>query len=290
MTEEKDRATGRSLTDYDGRWAFDRRKLLSGLGTVGAMAVAGCSSGGNQTTTAPTTSTDTQTETDTDTSTETMQQTTTQDDGGMDSEIGRRFGYVGTGGSEPPVEPDHTIGLEIRPVQGREIPEFFFDPVGLQVDVGDTVRFQLNTPHHNINAYHPGFGYRQRVPDNVPPFSSPILTPGDYWLYTFDQEGVYDYACSPHEVFGMVGRIVAGSATGPGASPIGEAPGGERARSPEFTARTVYEDPAMAPDNIVSQGSVAWSDIADENKQLLIAPIEHGGGNGGTTTTTTPDQ
>lgn len=291
MTGTEDASDREQVTDYDGRYAFDRRKLLAGLGAVGAMAVAGCSGGSDQTTTTTTTTTSTDTETATDTATETMQQTTTQDEG-MDSTIGRRFGYTGTRGSEPPVEADHTIGLELRPVQGREIPEFFFDPVGLQVDVGDTVRFQLNSPHHNVNAYHPGIGYNQRVPDDVPPFSSPILTPGDYWLYTFDREGVYDYMCAPHEIFGMVGRIVCGSATGPGANPVGEAPGGQRTRPPEFTAALVYQDDAMAPDNIVSQGSVAWSDLADESKRLTLVPAEHGGGgeNGGNMTTTTGGQ
>jgi plastocyanin len=283
-------------SEYDGRYAYDRRKLLSGLGTVGAMAVAGCSGGSNDTTT--TGSTDTTT--DAATATETMQETTTtQDEGDTDSdagsEIGARFGYTATSPEEtPPVEPDHTVTCEIQPVEGRPIPQFYFEPVGLTVEPGDTVKFQMNTPHHNVNAYHPGLGYTQRVPDGVPPFSSPVLTGGDYWLYTFEEEGVYDYMCAPHEVFGMVGRIVVGSATGPGASPIGEAPGGERARPPEFTAALVYEDPAMAPDNIASQGSVSWADLADESKRLTLVPAEVGGEGGGgesgsETPTPTPD-
>ena len=37
---------------------------------------------------------------------------------------------------------------------------------------------------------------------------------------TLTVEGVYDYFCIPHERAGMVGRIVVGEATGPGAEPL----------------------------------------------------------------------
>lgn len=198
-----------------------------------------------------------------------MQQTTDQNDA-----IDSRFGYIGTDDGSKPVEPDHTIDLQIKPRENAPLPEFYFEPTGLTIDVGDTVQFNLATPHHNVNAYHPAFGYTQRVPDGVAPFSSPILAAGDYWLYTFESEGVHDIVCAPHEVFGMVGRIVVGSASGPGANPVGEAPGGEQARPPEFTAALVLSDEAMQPDNIVEQGSVSWSDLQKESKRLLLEPVE----------------
>lgn len=201
-----------------------------------------------------------------------MQQNTTSQ---TDSQpIDPRFGYVGTRDQEPPVEPDHTIDLQIRPREDVPLPEFYFEPTGLAIDVGDTVRFNLATPHHNVNAYHPAFGYTQRVPDGVPPFSSPILSAGEYWLYTFETEGVHNIMCAPHELFGMVGTIVVGSATGPGANPVGEAPApSEHSRPPEFTAGLVLSDPAMDPENIVAEGSVSWSDLAPESKRPLLAPI-----------------
>ncbi|MGB9966398.1 cupredoxin domain-containing protein [Halobacterium hubeiense] len=198
-----------------------------------------------------------------------MQETTQQNDA-----IDSRFGYTGTDDESPPVEPDHTVNLLLQPRENIPIPEFYFEPTGLHIDVGDTVRFNLPTPHHNVNAYHPGFGFSQRVPDDVPPFSSPVLTQGDYWMYTFDQEGVHDIMCAPHEVFGMVGRIVVGSASGPGSNPVGEAPGGDQARPPEFTAALVLTDPAMNPQNIVDQGSVTWSDIAAESKRPMLTPVQ----------------
>lgn len=189
--------------------------------------------------------------------------------------------------AEPPVEPDHEIETMIRPVEGREIPEFFYEPTGLFIEPGDTVRFTFTTPHHTITAYHPAFGQVQRVPDGVPPFSSPVLGGGAYWLYTFEAEGVYDIHCGPHESFGHAGRIVAGSATGPGAEPLpepedegeGESDGedgaedesegeGEELRPPVFAAGTVLGDPALDPERIVDRGRVSWDEIADENKEL----------------------
>lgn len=241
---------------------MSRRRLLTALGAAAMPAAAGCSS-----------STDASESTET---TTTMQQTTTSQQ--TDSQaIDPRFGYIGTSDESPPVEPDHTISLEIRPRENIPIPEFYFEPTGLAIDVGDTVRFNLATPHHNINAYHPAFGYTQRVPSDVPPYSSPILTAGDYWLYTFQTEGVHNIMCAPHELFGMVGSIVVGSATGPGANPVGEAPApSEQSRPPEFTAGLVLSDPVMTPENIVDQGSVSWSDLAPESKRPLLTPVEEG--------------
>jgi len=131
--------------------------------------------------------------------------------------------------------------------------------------------------YHNINAYHPAFGYTQRVPEDVPAFSSPVLGQGDYWQYTFEQEGVHDIMCAPHEVYGMVGRVVVDSATGPGANPVGEAPGGERARPPEFTAALVLSSDQMQPETIVSQGSVSWDDLPAEAKEPCLQPIQEDG-------------
>lgn len=121
--------------------------------------------------------------------------------------------------TEPPTDPDHEVELQIRP-SDAPTPEFLFDPTGLSIEPGDTVRFSYESPHHTVTAYHPAFGYLQRVPDEVPPFSAPALPQGGYWLYTFEQPGVYDLHCAPHEIFGHAMRLVVGSASGPGAEPL----------------------------------------------------------------------
>jgi plastocyanin len=262
-----------------------RRRLLAALGAACVPTVAGCSGGGStaETPTAePTGTATTATDAMTPNSTATAA-TTTEDDppaattAAAADDVHPRFGFVGTRGTSPPVEPDHAVELHTRPRENVPIPEFFFEPTGLAVEVGDTVRFDLATPHHNVNAYHPAFGYTQRVPPEAPPYSSPILSAGEYWLYTFDTEGVHDLLCAPHELFGMVGTVVVGSPTGPAANPVGEAPGGERARPPEFTAALVLSDPALAPGTVAEEGSVAWDDLAPESKRPLLRPVEGGG-------------
>lgn len=183
---------------------------------------------------------------------------------------------------EPPVAPDHEVQAIIRPREDREIPEFFFEPTGIAIEPGDTVRFSLVTPHHSVTAYHPAMGTTQRVPDGVPPFSSPVLPVNAYWLYTFEEEGVYDVHCGPHEIFGHIARIVAGSATGPGAEPVagpddepmmdhGEEPEeGPMLRPPVGTAVTVLNDPALRPDCILAHGTVNWDEIDPANKELEL--------------------
>ncbi|WP_198667965.1 plastocyanin [Saliphagus sp. LR7] len=195
------------------------------------------------------------------------------------------FGFAALSGEiEPPLTPDHEVQALIRPREDREIPEFFFEPTGLAVEPGDTVRFSLVTPHHSVTAFHPAMGFAPRVPENVPPFSSPVLPVNAYWLYTFAEEGVYDFHCGPHEMFGHVGRIVAGSATGPGAEPVpgpeSESTGGggedesettgPELRSPTGTAASVLNDRSLQPECILRNGTVSWEKIDDENKQLVL--------------------
>jgi len=279
MLEEDDEGTRFGSEVIETSDVERRTVMRSAVATASALSLAGCSSADEETATSAATDTMTEamaTATPAPTAA-TSDQTATET---TDAEaIHPRFGYTATDPQEePPVEPDHTVDLLIRPVEGREIPEFYFEPTGLYVEPGDTVKFNLASPHHNVNAYHPAFTYEQRVPDGVPPFSSPILSVGSYWLYTFDTEGVHDYVCAPHEYYGMAGRLVVGSATGPAANPVGEAPAPtEQARAPEFTAGLVLSDEAMAPDRVVEQGSVSWDDLADESKRMLLVPAEGGG-------------
>lgn len=164
----------------------------------------------------------------------------------------------------------HEVHLNIMPVEGRPIPEFFYQPTGLFIEPGDTVRFIADTPHHTATAYHAQHVKTQRVPEGVEPFSSPVIPINESWEYTFTEPGVYDLWCGPHEQYGMAMRLVVGEATGPGAEPVSDF-------SPEgvfATAGTVLSDPALAPDNIVSKKQVMWEDLAAESKALSAPPGE----------------
>lgn len=271
VTERSHMSGDGTETDDGSSVIANRRRFLSVLGVGSVAATAGCTGSGG----------------DDEENGDDGDETDDQDDGNgdagdTDSSIDPRFGYTSTADDESePVEPDHTVDLLFSQepvIEGkRQFPEFYFEPTGLYVESGDTVKFNLATPHHNVNAYHPAFGYTQRVPEDAPAYSSPILAGGDAWYYTFEEEGVHDVVCAPHEVFGMAGRIVVDEASGPGANPIGEAPGGENARPPELTAGLVLSDQALKPETIVEEGTVSWDDLADESKRELIETAGDGG-------------
>lgn len=156
----------------------------------------------------------------------------------------------------------HEVTMLIEEVDGQPVPEFFFEPVGLFIEPGDTVRFFAPTPHHSVTAYHEMQGKIHRVPDGVDPFSSPMVPIGGSWEYTFTIPGVYDVFCAPHEQFGMVMRIVVGEASGPGTSSVRDfSPMGATG-----AAGTVLNDPALLPERIVQVRTVPWSEISPESK------------------------
>lgn len=98
----------------------------------------------------------------------------------------------------------------------------WFDPVGILVPAGTTVRWIVDADVHTATAYHPINDDRPlRIPEAAEPWDSDYLVnPGDAFERTLTVEGVYDYFCAPHELAGMVGRIIVGRPTGPGALPF----------------------------------------------------------------------
>lgn len=87
----------------------------------------------------------------------------------------------------------------------------WFDPYGLLIRPGQTVRWTNADKGnaHTATAYHPdNFDRPRRIPEGAVPFDSDFLLPGDSFEVTLTVPGVYDYYCIPHEMAGMVGRIV----------------------------------------------------------------------------------
>lgn len=186
------------------------------------------------------------------------------------------LGFTGlTAQTPPPTRPDYEVELAIRPRPPLPIPEFYFEPTGLFIKPGQTVKFNASTPHHTVTAFHPLHGRTQRVPEGVPAFTSPVLPVGTYWLYTFQKEGVYDLFCGPHEYFGMAMRIVAGVPDGPGMStvpPPFPLPEEGALLPPLLTGALVLRDLALEPGNIITKGAVKWGDLETDSKRLLLAP------------------
>lgn len=95
----------------------------------------------------------------------------------------------------------------------------WFAPHGLAVAPGTTLRFVNRDPanSHTATAYHPSIlDRKRRIPADAKPWDSDFLLPGDSFETTLSVPGVYDYYCQPHEMAGMVGRIVVGHPSDPG--------------------------------------------------------------------------
>jgi len=98
----------------------------------------------------------------------------------------------------------------------------WFDPIGLYVEPGATVRWIVRENVHTATAYHPrNDSHPLRIPEGAVPWDSGFLVhPDDHFDVTLTVPGVYDYYCMPHEAVGMVGRIVVRQPLGPGAEPF----------------------------------------------------------------------
>ena len=78
---------------------------------------------------------------------------------------------------------------------------FVFSPSYLLVQPGDTVTFEATDQGHNSEAVFTPAGAKTWKSEISAPLTITMTTPG-----------VYIYQCTPHNLFGMVGVIVVGSA------------------------------------------------------------------------------
>ena len=120
--------------------------------------------------------------------------------------------------------------IEIKLMMSEDGAKAYFDPVGVHIQPGDTVRWVQMHDYHSVTAYHPAnSNHELRIPDGAKPWNSDILlgqypAKGATFEHRFTVEGVYDFFCQPHEAAGMVGRIVVGRpGAGPGTRPFGYA-------------------------------------------------------------------
>ncbi|MEM6663294.1 MAG: plastocyanin/azurin family copper-binding protein [Pseudomonadota bacterium] len=79
-----------------------------------------------------------------------------------------------------------------------------YSPDLLKVAIGDQVRFENISGHHNTESI------EGMIPDGAQPWISGI---DETFTVTITHEGVYGYKCTPHYENGMVGLIIAGDGT-----------------------------------------------------------------------------
>jgi len=109
--------------------------------------------------------------------------------------------------------------IEVRMRNDASRVKSWFEPVGLRIKPGQTIRWILDMDVHSSAAYHPKNAMHSlRIPESAAPWDSGLMTTkGAHFDHVFTVEGVYDYFCLPHEGDGMVGRIIVGQpGNGPG--------------------------------------------------------------------------
>lgn len=117
----------------------------------------------------------------------------------------------------PPLRAADAAVIEMRGTPRGE--RVWFIPFGLAVAVGTTVRFVNRDPgnSHSATAYHPDImGRPLRIATAARPWDSGLLLPGEAFAVTLTAPGVHDLYCIPHEMAGMVARIVVGRPGDPG--------------------------------------------------------------------------
>jgi plastocyanin len=96
--------------------------------------------------------------------------------------------------------------------------DYYFDPIGLFVEPGETVTWTIKAGSHSTTAYVKGksLGTVTRIPANAEFWNSNVLSSTDATFeHKFTATGTYDYYCIPHKSLGMVGRLVVGEPGGP---------------------------------------------------------------------------
>lgn len=123
--------------------------------------------------------------------------------------------------ASPTVQSDGGSIVEIRMKSDIMGSHVWFDPVGILIKPGQTVRWVCIENVHTVTAYHPSNGkHSLRIPEKAAPWDSGFIQPEGKFEHTFTEEGVYDYFCLPHERAGMVGRIIVRKPLGPGTLPF----------------------------------------------------------------------
>ena len=90
-----------------------------------------------------------------------------------------------------------SMTIEMLNKKGKE--KMLYSENIARIDVGDTITWVPTSKGHNVQFV--------SVPDGVEKIKSKM---NDEVSFTFEQEGVYLYLCTPHATMGMIGVVVVG--------------------------------------------------------------------------------
>jgi plastocyanin len=175
-----------------------RRRLLRALPAAAFAGLAGCSGGsggdgGGDAPTATAPSTETASPSPTDTPAPTPTASSTRSPEPTDSP-------TRTATPEPAATPTPTPGAELTVAVGPD-GQLVFEPETFEIDAGETVRWEWESPGHNVSP--------ERRPSEAdwPGDDESTYGSGRTYAYTFTVPGRYGYHCDPHQSVGMTGSF-----------------------------------------------------------------------------------
>lgn len=109
-------------------------------------------------------------------------------------------------------EPQEHVEVEMKTLEGSEDgSRYHFGPHVAWVQEGGSVTWHNESGSHTTTSYSPDNDKPLRIPDEQYGWDSGMVTDqGATYEKTFEEEGVYDYLCVPHEGQGMLGTVVVG--------------------------------------------------------------------------------
>lgn len=170
-----------------------RRRVLATTGTALATGLAGCSTGGEETTAGDGDDGDD----GSDGGAETTSEATTSEEPATETTTGEEP----TTTSEPETSsPEDAVAITVGPGG-----DFSFSPTSEQVSVGDTVEWTWGSAGHNIVvASQPDDADWEGTEGGA----GTTYGTGHTHSHTFEVPGTYEYYCAPHQGAGMTGKIV----------------------------------------------------------------------------------
>lgn len=120
-----------------------------------------------------------------------------------------------------------------------------------------TITWTIENGSHSVTAYHPDYGKEMRIPFGATPFDSGTLADGEEFSHTFEETGVYNYYCRPHEGLGMVGLVIVGE---PGNGPGTTAPDAVEASTAADNLGTLLDLAAIEITDETDVHTFGWED------------------------------